>query len=185
MICPACGSEVNVCAPEPPDDDPPPPELDDPGTTTVYDPALPSVASSCVCSVSDPRRTVKVLVAYALLLPAGFAALNTPAASAPPTPAPASTTTTTTTTTQPRRRRRCPVTGNAPAAGTPPAGTPPRAGTGGPDISSTPPGAAGSGTTGPSACSRASVLLIAFRHPSYGANWSWSCAGPGHQNPGI
>src|SRR5579872_4824395 len=134
MICPACGSEVNVCAPEDPDPDPPDgPDpaapADAPGTTTEYEPALPSIAFSWVCEVSDPRFTVATPVAYALPDPAGFAALNTPAASAPATPAAASTTTTRTTI-QPRRRRWRP------------------------------------GTTGPSAWSRASVLLIALRHPS-------------------
>ena len=44
--------------PPPPDSPPEPPE----GTTTVYDPPLPSVASTCVCEVSDRRCTVAVPV---------------------------------------------------------------------------------------------------------------------------
>ena len=91
----------------------------------------------------------------------------TRAATASNTPTKATAPTTTTrTTTQPRARRRGPASGSTSATGTPAAGPPPRAGLSGPDTSATPPGAAGSGTAGPSACSRASVLLIALRHPS-------------------
>ena len=57
MTWPADGSQVNVPAPEPAPDDDDPPEPDDPGTTTVYEPASPSVPSSCVCSVGEPRVT--------------------------------------------------------------------------------------------------------------------------------
>src|ERR1700683_2250810 len=117
MVCPTAGSQVNVPAPEPGEPgeaDPAEPD-DDPGTTTVYDPASPSVPFSCVCSVSDPRVTPCVLVAYPLLLAAGLAELNTPAASAPPSTA-AATTTTARARTPPRRRRRYPVTACPPAA---------------------------------------------------------------------
>src|SRR5580692_9483570 len=108
MVWPTAGSQVNVPDPEPDGPDEAEPD-DDPGTTTVYDPASPSVPFSCVCSVSDPRVTPCVLVAYPLLLAAGLGELNTPAASAPPSAA-ATTTTTASTRTQPRRRRRYPVT---------------------------------------------------------------------------
>src|ERR1700689_4520677 len=96
MVCPAEGSQVNVLAPEPDDDPAEPPEADDPGTTTVYEPASPSVPFSCVCSVSEPRVTACVLVGYPLLLAVGLGELNTPAASAPPSAAATTTTTTNT-----------------------------------------------------------------------------------------
>src|SRR6202050_740234 len=120
---PTAGTQVNVPAPEPGEPAPPEPD-DDPGTTTVYDPASPSVPFSCVCSVSDPRVTPCVLVAYPLLLAAGLAELNPPAASAPPSTA-AATTTTARARTQPRRRRRYPVTA-CPLSTGPPAACPPR-----------------------------------------------------------
>src|SRR5580704_14471099 len=82
MVWPTAGSQVNVPGPEPDRPDEAEPD-DDPGTTTVYDPASPSVPFSCVCSVSDPRVTPFVLVAYPLLLAAGLAELNTPAAGPP------------------------------------------------------------------------------------------------------
>src|SRR5580693_4225558 len=56
MVWPTAGSQVNVPDPEPDGPDEAEPD-DDPGTTTVYDPASPSVPFSCVCSVSDPRVT--------------------------------------------------------------------------------------------------------------------------------
>src|ERR1700733_9325009 len=167
MVWPTAGSQVNVPAPEPgePDEADTAEPDDEPGTTTVYDPASPSVPFSCVCSVSDPRVTPCVLVAYPLLLAAGLAELNTPAASAPPSTA-AATTTTARARTQPRRRRRYPVTA-CPLSTGPPAACPPRrAGSACPGDCSAAPGAACSPAAGSPACSRASVLLIAY-HPSW------------------
>src|SRR6202034_3035968 len=179
MVWPTAGSQVNVPDPEPdgPDEADPAEPDDDPGTTTVYDPASPTVPFSCVCSVSGPRVTACVLMAYALLLAAGLGELNTPAASAPPSAA-ATTTTTARARTQPRRRRRYPVMACPPATGSPAACPPRRAGSACPtDCSappgpacptdwSTPPGPACPPAAGSPACSRASVLLIAC-HPSY------------------
>src|SRR5580704_786892 len=159
MVCPADGSQVNVLAPDPDDPakpDEPPEPADDPGITTVYEPASPSVPFSCVCSVSEPRVTASVPVAYPLLLAAGLGELNTPAAPAPPSAA-AATTTTASTRAQPRRRRRYPVTAETLAPPAPSAWPPLRAGNIWPGGCSSPPG-----VTGSPACSRASVLLIAM-----------------------
>src|SRR5580704_3393421 len=164
MVCPADGSQVNVLAPDPDDPakpDEPPEPADDPGITTVYEPASPSVPFSCVCSVSEPRVTASVPVAYPLLLAAGLGELNTPAASAPPSAA-ATTTTIASTRTQPRRRRRYPVTAEEPDVGTSAAWPPLRAGNAWPGGCSSPPGAACSPATGSPDCSRASVLLIVY-----------------------
>jgi hypothetical protein len=63
---------VNVLAPEPGEEPDPP---DDNGTTAVYDPESPTVPFSCVCSVSGPRDTAAVPVAYTLVVVvAGFGA---------------------------------------------------------------------------------------------------------------
>src|SRR5580704_6669961 len=167
MVCPADGSQVNVLAPDPDDPakpDEPPEPADDPGITTVYEPASPSVPFSCVCSVSEPRVTASVPVAYPLLLAAGLGELNTPAASAPPSAA-ATTTTTASTRTQPRRRRRYPVTAETCAPPASAAWPPWRSGNAWPG--GCPPGAwcslaAGSLAAGSPDCSRASVLLIAY-----------------------
>src|ERR1700733_1306300 len=112
MVCPAEGSQVTWPPPKPDDAPAEPPEADDPGTTTVYEPASPSVPFSCVCSVSEPRVTASVPVAYPLLLAAGLGEVNTPAASAPPSAA-APTPATASTRPQPRGRRRYPVTAEA------------------------------------------------------------------------
>src|SRR5580693_7503315 len=141
MVCPADGSQVNVLAPDP--DDPDEPD----------EPPSPSVPFSCVCSVSEPRVTASVPVAYPLLLAAGLGELNTPAASAPPSAA-ATTTTTASTRTQPRRRRRYPVTAETCAPPASAAWPCLRAGNAWPGGCSSPPGAACSPATGSPDCSR-------------------------------
>jgi hypothetical protein len=103
-VLPAVGSQVNVSDPdelEEPGDEP-----DPAGTTTVQDPASPSVAFTTVWLASDCRVTTAVEARYPLLAvpeAAGPRRPKAPAASA--APAATSTTTTAAATQRPRRRR--------------------------------------------------------------------------------